>query len=83
MVQASGASQSRQWGGGNFPSRVLTQVMVQDADLLVPTCHRAEFPWPLCTQPLLVQPQMGKASAVLRGCLRQVWERVPYASWEH
>lgn len=34
---------------GDLPSRTLTQVLVQDADLLVPTCHRAEFPWPLYT----------------------------------
>lgn len=36
---------------------------------VMPTCHREESPWPLCTQPLLVQPRMGKASAVLcSGC---------------
>lgn len=63
MALPTGTSQSRQWG--DLPSRAPTQVMVQGADLLVPLCHREEFPWPLCTQPLLVQPQMGKAPAVL------------------
>lgn len=63
MALPTGTSQSRQWG--DLPSRASTQVMVQGADLLVPMCHREEFPWPLCTQPLLVQPQMGKAPAVL------------------
>lgn len=60
------SSQRRQLGG-----------LHQGTRLLVPMCHREGVLWLLRTQSFLVQPGTGKAPAVCRGCLRQMWGRAP------